>query len=259
MRFSILTLFPEYFQSPLESSILGRAHTSGLLTTDLLNLRDFGEGKYRAVDDKCYGGGPGMVMMPTVLEKSLSQLLGGTQRLEQLEADVAAFKVDRAREAGTLPHLIFLSPQGRKLDAATARRLSRYQYLILLCGHYEGIDERAIDTFVHEEISIGDFVLTGGEPAAAVLIDAIARFVPGVVGEIASVQSDTFEADAPDMVPGGLKYPMFTRPAEWRGRAVPDVLLSGNHAEIAKWRRVQSEARTALRRPDLSPAKAPKK
>ncbi len=255
MRFSILTLFPEYFQSPLSSSILGRAHTSGLLTTDLVNLRDFGEGKYRAVDDKPYGGGAGMLLMPTVLEKALSQLLSGPERVDQLEADVAAFKVDPSREAGTLPHLIYLSPQGRRLDAATARRLSRYQYLILLCGHYEGIDERAVDTFVHEEISLGDFVLTGGEPAASVLIDSIARFVPGVVGEMSSVESDTFEANAPDMVAGGLKYPMFTRPAVWRGRAVPEVLSSGNHAEVAKWRRAQSEARTAKRRPDLVPPK----
>lgn len=196
-----------------------------------------------------------MLLMPTVLERALSHLLSGPERLDQLEADVAAFKSDPSREAGTIPHVVYLSPQGRRLDAAAARRLSRYQYLILLCGHYEGVDERAVDSFVHEEVSLGDYILTGGEPAAVVLVDAIARFVPGVVGEMSSVQSDTFEADAPDMVSGGLKFPMYTRPAEWRGRAVPDVLLSGNHAEIAKWRKGQSEARTAVRRPDLSAIK----
>ncbi|MBI3543817.1 MAG: tRNA (guanosine(37)-N1)-methyltransferase TrmD [Deltaproteobacteria bacterium] len=256
MRVSILTLFPEFFESPLACSILGRAQTAGHLSVDTLNLRDFGDGKYRAVDDKPYGGGVGMVMMPQVLEHALGNLLGGLERVDQLETDVRAFRNNPEREAGTLPHVVYLSPQGRTLSSATARRLSKYQYLVLLCGHYEGIDERATSSLVHEEISIGDYVLTGGEPAGLVVIDAIARFIPGVVGEMASVESDTFEVNAPDMVPGGLKYPMFTRPAEWRGQSVPEVLLSGNHGEIAKWRRAASEARTRDRRPDLIPAGA---
>lgn len=226
-----------------------------MLSVDYVNLREFGEGNYKAVDDKPYGGGVGMVLMPTVLEKAFTQMVGSEDRLAQLEADVRAFRTDPDREAGTLPHVVYLSPQGRRLNAKEARRLSHYGHVVLLCGHYEGVDERAIDTFVHEEISIGDFVLTGGEPAALVLMDAVSRFIPGVVGEMTSVISDTFEASAPDMMAGGLKYPVFTRPAEWRGRPVPDVLLSGHHGEIAKWRRAQSEARTLARRPDLASRK----
>lgn len=243
MQISVLTLFPEYFQSILTSSILARGIGNGLLSVDLIALREFGEGKYRAVDDKGYGGGPGMVMMPTVVEAALEKLLGSREALEELERDVRD-----QREATT--HVIYLSPQGKLFNAQMAKRLARMSNLVLLCGHYEGVDERIIEAFVHEEISIGDYVLTGGEPAAAVLIDAVARFIPGVVKEEASVKGDTFE-DAPDMQPGGLKYPVYTRPADWRGRKVPQILLSGNHAEIDRWRKEESIKRTQARRPDL--------
>ena len=251
MRFSILTLFPEYFKTPLESSLLGKAKEAGLVSFDFINFRDFGEGKYRSVNDKPYGGGVGMVMMPTVLEKAFAHLLGEPARVDQLEADVKAFRATPEQEAGTLPHVVYLSPQGKRLTSQEARRLSRYNHLVFVCGHYEGVDERGLQAFMHEELSIGDFVLTGGEPAALVAIDSISRFIPGVIGEMASVESDTFEANAPDMCPGGLKYPVFTRPATWRGQAIPEVLLSGHHAQIAKWRRAESEKRTLERRPDL--------
>jgi tRNA (guanine37-N1)-methyltransferase len=234
VRFSILTLFPDYFDSILRTSILARAQQNGQIKVDFIPLREFGEGKYRAVDDRPYGGGAGMVMMPTVVEKAMAKL-----------------QEDQ-------PYVIYLSPQGAKLDAKTARRLATLPHVALLCGHYEGIDERAIETFVDEEISIGDFILTGGEPAAAVLIDAISRFVPGVVGENASVEGDTFEASS-EMVSGGLKYPVFTRPSVWREKPVPEVLLSGNHGAIAKWRREQSQERTAARRPDLLGSQASKR
>lgn len=262
MRVSILTLFPEYFQSSLSSSLLGRAQGAGLLSFDFVNLREFGEGKYRAVDDKPYGGGAGMVMMPTVLERALAHLLGGETQVDALEKDVAASRAGvvggsndtRAQaNAGTLPLVVYLSPQGRKLDAGYARELATTRsHIVLICGHYEGIDERAILTLVHREVSIGDFILTGGEPAAAVLVDAMARFIPGVVGDRASVEGDTFEGSKGGaMLAGGLKYPVFTRPPVWRGQAIPEILTSGHHAEIAKWRRAESLARTQSRRPDL--------
>lgn len=242
MRFSILTLFPEYFQSPLTSSLFGRACSSGLLNVDFVNLREFGDGRYRAVDDKPYGGGAGMVLMPQVLERALVKLLGDGAMVDSLESSVADYR-KKACSPGQ-PHVVFLSPQGAKLTAKKARELAGCSHLVLICGHYEGVDERAIEAFAHEELSIGDYVLTGGEPAAVVVMDAVSRFVAGVVGESASVEGDTFENGA-DMAPGGLKYPMFTRPLEWRGRRVPEVLVSGHHGEIAKWRRSQSEVRTA--------------
>lgn len=229
MRITILTLFPEYFESALKSSILGRACANQLLDVSFVNLRDFGEGKYKAVDDKQFGGGPGMVLMPTVVEKAFE-----------------AISDDAAKPA----HVIYLSPQGKKLTAAKAAELSKLPSLTLLCGHYEGVDERAIEEYVDEEISIGDYILTGGEPAALVLLDSVSRFIPGVVGEADSVEMDTFES-APELYPGGLKYPVYTRPQSWHGREVPPVLLSGNHGSIAKWRRTESEARTRKRRPDL--------
>jgi tRNA (guanine37-N1)-methyltransferase len=257
LRVSILTLFPEFFNSPLESSLIGRARQAGLLTISCLELRSFGEGKYRAVDDKLYGGGVGMVMMPAVLEKALSSLLGGDDKLAALEAHVKLWREEKTKtddtrftNLGDQPLVVFLSPQGRKLSASYARSLAQTQHLILICGHYEGVDERAIEAFCHEELSIGDYVLTGGEPAALVTIDAISRFIPGVVGEAASVDGDTFENSAENH-PGGLKAPVFTRPALWRGRDVPAVLLSGNHGEISKWRRAESALRTKKKRPDL--------
>ena len=261
MKFTLLTLFPEYFTSPLGTSLLGRAAAQGVLSFSYVNFRDFGEGRYKAVDDRPYGGGPGMVMIAPVLERALEAALklhGAT--LEELESDVARKKSngvpfgDKTGERYGLPFCVYLSPQGKTLTAARGRQWAAEwgeRPVILICGHYEGLDERFIETFVHEEVSIGDYVLTGGETAAVVLIETLARFVPGVVGEAASVTADTFETADAALEPGGLKYPMYTRPSEYRGRAVPDVLTSGNHAAIEKWRREQSRARTAARRPDL--------
>lgn len=184
-------------------------------------------------------------MMPTVLESALAKTVPS---IDELQGDVAAFR--QAQKTSEIPHVVYLSPQGKRLTAASARQLSQYPHLVLVCGHYEGVDERAVEVLVHEEISIGDYILTGGEPAALVLLDAVARFIPGVVGESASVEGDTFESPT-EMVPGGLKYPVYTRPPVWRGRPVPEVLLSGHHGEIAKWRKAQSQVRTEARRPDL--------
>lgn len=238
MRFSIVTLFPEFFDSSLKTSILGRALESKALEVDFVPLRDFGEGKYRAVDDKPFGGGVGMVMLPTVLEKALGSE-GLSLDLDALEKDVKAHEVGK-------PYVVALTPQGRKLTAAKARALAQEKHVVVLCGHYEGFDERSLEAFAHEEISIGDYVLTGGEPAAVVLLDAVARFIPGVVGKSESVSEDTFgEGDA------GLKYAQYTRPQSWRGRDVPEVLMSGHHARVREWREQDSAARTRSRRPDL--------
>jgi tRNA (guanine37-N1)-methyltransferase len=259
VKFTLLTLFPEYFTSPLGTSLLGRAATQGVLSFSFVNFRDHGEGRYKAVDDRPYGGGPGMVMAAPVLEAALAAALklhGAT--LEDLESDVAKSNgVPLGPQEGKrygLPFVVYLSPQGVTLTAARGRQWAtewEERPVILICGHYEGLDERFIETFVHLEVSIGDYVLTGGETAAVALIETLARFVPGVVGEAASVTADTFETADPALEPGGLKYPMYTRPPEYRGRAVPEVLTSGNHGAIEKWRREQSRARTLAKRPDL--------
>ncbi len=255
MKFALLTLFPEYFTSPLGTSLLGRAVAQGALSFSFVNIRDHGEGRYKAVDDRPYGGGPGMVMAAPVLEAALGEALAKLNpdiTLDNLTADVKMTHQD-AKSNG-VPFCVYLSPQGTPLTAAHARRWAAEwaeRPVILICGHYEGLDERFIETFVHQEISIGDYVLTGGETAAVVLIEAVARFVPGVVGEAASVSADTFEIADPALEPGGLKYPMFTRPPVYRGCAVPEVLTSGNHAAVEKWRREQSKTRTSARRPDL--------
>lgn len=242
LRFFLVTLFPEYFDGPLKASLLGRAIESGQVSVEIINLRDFGQGKYRAVDDKPFGGGPGMLLSAEVLEKALASIC------EKLGISLDAVE----SKSESAPHVIALTPQGTKLSAEWARTnaeiwKSSSRAVVLICGHYEGFDECFLEALVHEEISIGDYVLTGGEPAAAVLLDSLSRFVPNVVGDEASVAQDTFEREHE----GGLKYPHYTRPAVWRGRAVPEVLTSGDHGKIAKWRKAQSLERTSKRRPDL--------
>ncbi len=228
--FKVLTLFPEFFESPLKTSLLNRAKENNLVSFEFIPLKNFGEGKYNSVDDKPYGGGPGMVLLPTVFEKAFESL--------------------SLPNAQPNAHVVYLTPQGETLNAKHARLLSKHSQIVLLCGHYEGVDERVVEEYVDEEISIGDYVLTGGEAAALVLMDAVCRFVPGIVGEPQSVESDTFENEK-SLFPGGLKSPIYTRPRVWKNREVPSVLLSGNHEEIAKWRAEQSEFRTKLRRLDL--------
>ena len=223
MTFHVLTLFPHMIEQMANHSILGRAIASDLLCVNAVNIRDYAGNKHGQVDDAPYGGGAGMVMMaPPVYDAW---------------ASVAKNK----------PRTIYLSPQGRVLTQALAQELAQESELILLCGHYEGIDERAIKAIVTDEISIGDYVLTGGEPAALVLIDAVARLTPGVLGKEASHQNESFGAE----LDGGLEYPHYTRPAEFNGCTVPEVLLSGHHGKIAEWRRKQSVERTRRKRPDL--------
>jgi tRNA (guanine37-N1)-methyltransferase len=216
----VVTLFPEMFPGPLGASLAGKALAAGLWQIETLDLRGFATDKHRTVDDTPFGGGPGMVMRPDVIDAALSA----------------------AESAGHA--VIYLSPRGRLLDQKRVRALSELPGLTLLCGRYEGIDQRVIDKRGLEEISIGDYVLSGGEPAALVLIDACVRLLPGVMGAAEGLQEESFEQ-------GLLEYPHYTRPADWCGRAVPEVLLSGHHEKIRAWRLAQAERVTAERRPDL--------
>ncbi|MGE4233278.1 MAG: tRNA (guanosine(37)-N1)-methyltransferase TrmD [Bacteriovoracia bacterium] len=269
MKVTIFTLFPEYFGATLNTSLLGRAQKKGFLEVELVSLRQFGEGTYLSVDDKPFGGEPGMVMMPEVLEQAFAFRLGkgdlnrGYRVLDELEKNVEGFEEQDSlkdllfgnplESDVNLPYVIYLSPQGVKLSAQFAqgfvqKMTKNPREIYLLCGHYEGIDQRFIDAFVHKEISIGDYVLTGGEPAALVLLDVFARFLDGVVGDPQSVIADTFGTN----LQGKLKGPVYTRPNVWRGRPVPEVLLSGHHANIKAWRQEQSDKTTNKKRPDLA-------
>ncbi|WP_255592129.1 tRNA (guanosine(37)-N1)-methyltransferase TrmD [Thermosulfurimonas sp. F29] len=222
MTFDIVTIFPEYFESPLKVGLLGKAIERGLIKVRLYNLRDFATDKHRTVDDKPFGGGEGMLFKPEPLYRALEAL----------------------RKEPPPPHVVYLSPQGRRLTHEVARELASCERLVLLCGRYEGIDERIREHFVDDEISIGDYVLFGGEAAALVVLETVARLVPGVVGCEDSVARDSFAE-------GLLKYPQYTRPREFRGLRVPEVLLSGNHAEVERWRRRKALEVTLERRPEL--------
>jgi tRNA (guanine37-N1)-methyltransferase len=223
MRIDILTLFPEMFGSPLSYSILNRARQQGIVDIVLTNIRDFAKGQYRKVDDKPYGGGPGMVMMPGPLFDCF----------------------DHVRQLAPQPgRVILMSPQGRPFNQALARELSGQERLILISGRYEGFDERVRIGLEAEQISIGDYVLNGGELAAMVIIEAVVRLLPGALGDEDSAQDDSFSE-------GLLEYPQYTRPEEFRGMKVPDILLSGDHGKIAQWRKQQALERTQQWRPDL--------
>ncbi len=228
MRIDIVSIFPESF-APLDQSIVKRARERGLLEIVVRDLRDFTTDRHRQVDDTPYGGGAGMVMKP--------------------EPFFAAVGAIRAAAPGTTPRIILTSPQGERFTQAVAQRLAGETHLVILCGHYEGIDERVREGLATEELSIGDYVLTGGELPAMVIVDAVARFIPGVVGDAQSVEADSFAE-------GLLDYPHYTRPAEFRGMKVPDVLLSGDHDAIRRWRHAQRLRRTLERRPDLLKAEA---
>lgn len=228
MHVSIVTLFPELFEPYLQATVLGRAVQAGLIQVDLVPLRSFGEGRHRIVDDRPFGGGPGMVLMA--------------------EPVIRAVEATRERHGPDVRTLL-LSPQGRAFDQPMAEALSEAgDGFILLCGRYEGIDERAVEILAPEEVSVGDFVLSGGEAAALVILDASARLVPGVLGHAGSSKEDSFSGA--DRI---LDHPHYTRPLEVRGLGVPEVLRSGDHGAIAKWRRAQALARTEKRRPDLMP------
>ncbi len=218
MKFDVLTLFPEMFQS-LNESIIGRAKEKELIEINLINIRDFSKDKHKKVDDTPYGGGAGMVLMPDVVYDAYSSV-----------------KDENAK-------VIYLSPQGKVLNQAKVKELSKENHLILLCGHYEGIDQRVLDEIVDEEISIGDYVLTGGELPSMVLIDSVSRYVGGVLNED-SIKEESFSNNL-------LEYPQYTRPEEFRGKKVPEVLISGHHENIKKWREKKSLEVTKLKRPDL--------
>ena len=219
MRIDVVTIFPELFDLPLRTSIIGRAAEQGIVTFGVHDLRDHGLGRHRSVDDYPYGGGAGMVMRPEPLFAAIEPL----------------------RDAGA--HVILLDPAGERLTDGLARTLAALPHLALVCGRYEGVDERVRATVVDREVSIGDYVLTGGELPALVLIDAVVRLVPGVI-EAASHEGDSF-AD------GLLEYPQYTRPETFRGASIPSVLTSGHHAEVERWRRREALRRTLERRPDL--------
>lgn len=220
MNIDILTLFPEFFQGLNSYSIIGRAIGEGKINLNCINIRDFSKDKHKRVDDYPFGGGPGMVM-----------------QIEPIYEAINSVKTDDSK-------VIFLSPQGKKLDQKMAKSLSEENHIILLCGHYEGIDNRIIENYVDEEISIGDYVLTGGEIPAMVLIDCISRLIPGVLSSEESYMDESH-------YDGYLEYPQYTRPREFNGIKVPDILLSGDHAKVAKWRREESIRITMEKRPDL--------
>lgn len=224
MRIEILTTLPQVIESYAGESILGRARKKGLLEVDAVNIRDYTEDKHRSTDDAPFGGGPGMVMICDPVFKAVEALA--------------------ARKQGAKPRVLLMTPQGRRFDQKFAEELAGENCVIIICGRYEGVDERIREHLVTDEVSIGDYVLTGGELAALVITDAVARLLPGVLGDETSPESESFSS-------GLLEYPQYTRPAEYRGYKVPDVLLSGNHAEIEKWRREQALIRTYTRRPDL--------
>jgi tRNA (guanine37-N1)-methyltransferase len=225
MKIDILTLFPKMFDSVLGESILKRAAAKGALNVDIHNLRDYTSDNHRTCDDKPFGGGPGMVMKIEPVYKAL----------EELKLRYRAHKA----QART----ILLTPQGKRLEQKEVRRLAKQKRLILVCGHYEGVDER-IRGLVDEEISVGDYILTCGELPAMVLIDAVTRLIPGVLGHSGSTKCESFEG-------GLLEYPQYTRPAEYMGMKVPEIILNGDHKKIEKWRESEALKRTAERRPDL--------
>lgn len=226
MNFHILTLFPDMVMNGLNTSIIGRAVNAGLLSIEAVNIRDYAFNKHQSVDDYPYGGGAGMLM--------------------QAEPVYLAYEAvaERIRKQGEKPRVVYLSPQGNVFDQKMAEELSQEEDLILLCGHYEGIDERVLEEIVTDYVSIGDYVLTGGELPAMVMVDAISRLVPGVLHNDVSAEFESFQDNL-------LEYPQYSRPEEWHGKKVPSVLLSGHHANIEKWRREQSIIRTYERRSDL--------
>jgi tRNA (guanine37-N1)-methyltransferase len=224
MRFDIITIFPELFTGVLECGILRRARQSGLVDIRIVNLRDFAKDKHRSVDDRPYGGGEGMVFMPAPLFE--------------------AIEFCRGKEKDWIGQVVLLTPQGKPWSQNIAAEFATIPHLLLICGRYEGVDQRVIDCLVDREISIGDFILTGGEIPAMVVLDSIVRLIPGALGCQDSAVNESFST-------GLLDYPQYTRPAEYRGVAVPDVLLSGDHARIEKWRQTQALEKTKRARPEL--------
>lgn len=220
MKWDILSLFPDYFSGPFDVSMIKRAKEKGLLEINLVDIREFAPGRYQQVDDRPYGGGPGMVLMAEPVTQAIRKV-----------------KSERS-------HVVYLTPQGKPLTAQRCSELAKKEHLVVLCGHYEGVDERALELEVDEEISIGDYVLTSGCPAAIVLVDSVSRFVPGVIGNEEATKQDSFEN-------GIFDAPVYTRPPVFEGMEVPEVLRNGHHAEIEAWREKIAQEKTKRVRPDL--------
>ena len=261
MNYHVLTLFPEMIENGMNTSITGRAITKGLLSLEAINIRDFAFNKHQSVDDYPYGGGAGMLMQaePVYLaykdieERIQKRIQNAKMQNAETEEQDAEVKVQNAgiQDAETVSpdkklRVVYLSPQGKTFDQKMAEELAEEEDLVLLCGHYEGIDERVLEEIVTDYVSIGDYVLTGGELPAMVMMDSISRMVPGVLNNQESGETESFSGNL-------LEYPQYSRPEEWHGKKVPEVLLSGHHANVDKWRREQSIIRTAKWRPDLLP------
>ena len=255
MNFHILTLFPEMVMDGLNTSIIGRAVSAGRLSIEAVNIRDYAFNKHQSVDDYPYGGGAGMLMQaePVYLAyKAAAEkicaggeaVLDGQDAYGEREQFAGREPDDRPASGKKRPRVVYLSPQGEVFNQKMAEEMAREEDLILLCGHYEGIDERVLEEIVTDYVSIGDYVLTGGELPAMVMVDAISRLVPGVLHNDVSAEFESFQDNL-------LEYPQYSRPEEWHGKKVPPVLMSGHHANIEKWRREQSIIRTYERRPDL--------
>ena len=239
-RATVLTIFPEMFPGPLGCSLAGRALEDGIWSLETVDIRGFARDKHGTVDDAPFGGGPGMVMRPDIVADALEAQMGSTG------AESAGSKSAGSKSAGSKSEgvVIYLSPRGRALDQARVREIASGPSVTLLCGRFEGIDARVVDEFEIDEVSLGDFVLSGGEPAAIALLDACVRLLPGVLGQDESLAEESFER-------GLLEYPQYTRPQMWRDRAVPEILLSGHHEKVKAWRQDQAEKITRERRPDL--------
>ncbi len=227
MRFDIVTIFPEYFSGALSHGIVRRARENGLLTVELQDLREFTSDRHRTVDDRPFGGGAGMVLKPEPIFAAVEKLRGGESRAR----------------------VVLLSPQGRLFTQSVAARLAALEHVILLCGRYEGVDERVATSLADEELSVGDYVLSGGEPAAVIVVDTVTRLLPGALGNEESSVQESFSTES---APGGiLDYPHYTRPAVFRGMAAPEILLSGHHEEVRRWRRKRALEKTLHQRPEL--------
>ncbi len=223
MKFTIMTLFPDMIHAVLDQSIIGRAQKKGAVEIEVFNIRDYTKNKQKQVDDYPYGGGSGMIMQCQPIYDCYQEII---------------------KDLPQKPHTVFMSPQGKVLTQKKVKQLAEYEHIVILCGHYEGVDERVLEEIIDEEISVGDYVLTGGEMPACILVDSVARMVDGVLSS-----SEAYEGES--HYNGLLEYPQYSRPEEWNGKKVPEVLLSGHHANIKKWREEMSLKRTKERRPDL--------
>jgi tRNA (guanine37-N1)-methyltransferase len=250
MRFDLITIFPEFFAGPLEHGIVRRAREAGIVQIHVQDLREFTKDRHKTVDDRPFGGGEGMVLKPEPLFEAVEKLLGH---------GVGEAENKTALQAGTT--IVLMSAAGRLFTQETARRYAKLERLVVICGRYEGVDERVAEHLATEEISVGDYVLSGGELPAAIVVDAVTRLLPGAVGNEASTQNESFSGEGADLAGGVrdragrprtlLDFPQYTRPAEYRGWKVPEVLIGGNHAEVAKWRAQQALEKTRRNRPDL--------